>query len=297
MIDRTSTETLLAETAVAFRRRRDLLIAEGNDAAEYLHGQVSQSVTGLAVGDSAWSLLLSPQGKVDAWMRITRVADQTFWLDLDEGFGEEALARLNRFKLRVDAELTLHTVPVVAVRGPAAAGHRPDTASTGPDATSPAVIDLLWGDLDGFDLLGEGAEVPAGLEVGDDTAFDALRIQAATPMMGAEIVDNTIPAEVGVVDASADFTKGCYVGQELVARVDSRGNNTPRTMRRMRIDGHGDTVGLELVQGGESVGVVTSAAPAGADTVALVSVKRAADLDGAFAIAAPDGERSAVLLG
>lgn len=292
MIDRTSTETLLAETAVAFRRRRDLVIAEGNDAAEYLHGQVSQSVTGLAVGDSAWSLLLSPQGKVDAWMRITRVAEQTFWLDLDEGFGEAALARLNRFKLRVDAELSLHSVPLVAVRGPEADAHRPDGGRA--DAVT---TDLLWGDVNGFDVIGAGASVPEGLEEGDDVAFEALRILAGTPVLGAEIVDNTIPAEVGVVDASADFTKGCYVGQELVARVDSRGNNTPRTMRRMRVEGQGDTAGLDLTQDGETVGVVTSAAQQGSDTVALVSVKRAADLDGTFAVADPQGERTAELLG
>ncbi len=293
MIDRTSTETLLAETAVAFRRRRDLLIAEGNDAAEYLHGQVSQTVTGLAVGASAWSLLLSPQGKVDAWMRMTRVADQTFWLDLDEGFGEAALARLNRFKLRVDAELSLQTVSLIAVRGPLAADHRPD-ASDASDGV--ATIDLLWGDVDGFDLLGEGAVVPDGLEVGDDLAFEATRIQAGVPKLGAEIVENTIPAEVGIVDASADFTKGCYVGQELVARVDSRGNNTPRTMRRMRIAGDAEAAGLDLTQNGEAVGVVTSAAPVGSDTVALVSVKRAADLDGTFAIAGAEGDRAAELL-
>ncbi len=296
MIDRTSTETLLAENAVAFRSRRDVVVAEGSDAADYLHGQLSQNVKGLEIGQSAWSLLLSPQGKIDAWLRLTRTGDVRFVLDLDEGFGEAALARLNRFKLRVDAELTLSALDWVAVRGPKSAEYRSGAA----DASDSVVLaDLEWDGIEGFDLLGSDVAVPSGLEEGDPTAFEALRIQLAIPRLGAEIGESTIPAEVGVVDVSADFTKGCYVGQELVARVDSRGNNTPRSMRRMTLNEGADIaglVGVPITQDGVEVGTITSAAPVGEAAVVLASIKRAADLSQPFSVATANDVVAALLI-
>src|SRR5690348_12569745 len=72
---------VLAQAAVTLDR--DVIRAAGPDAVSYLQGQLSQDVDGLEVGRSAWSLVLQPQGKVDAWMRVTRVASDEFLLDLD----------------------------------------------------------------------------------------------------------------------------------------------------------------------------------------------------------------------
>lgn len=119
---------------------------------------------------------------------------------------------------------------------------------------------------------------PAPSESSDPGEAD--RIAAGIPKLGAEIVDGVIPAELGqaLIERSVSFTKGCYTGQELVARVDSRGGNVPRHLRRLVVDG--DAVpppGAEILVGDRVVGVVTSAAvsaPAGA-VVALGFVQRA----------------------
>jgi folate-binding protein YgfZ len=214
------------------RPRRDVVAVEGVDATTFLQGQLSQDVAGLAVGDSAWSLLLQPQGKMAAWLRVRRAGDDRFELDVDAGFGDDVVARLSRFLIRTKA-----TVEV---------------------ASRDVVVDVEV-DVDGTE--------PAGSE--------AERIRAGVPAMGAELDESTIPAEVGqwFIDASASFTKGCYTGQELVARIDSRGSNVPRHLRVLAVEG--DVVvpaGAEVVagDGGAVVGRVTSAA----EGAALAYVKR-----------------------
>ena len=99
---------------------RDVVVVSGPDAIGYLQGQVSQDVEALAVGASAWSLVLQPQGRIDAWARISRVADDAAVLDVDAGFGPALVARLARFKLRVKADIEPLPWRCVAVRGPAA---------------------------------------------------------------------------------------------------------------------------------------------------------------------------------
>ena len=227
---------------------RDLVWCEGPDAASYLQGQVSQEVEGLAVGESRPTLVLQPQGRVEVFGRLTRTGDDRFLIDVEPGHGEATLARLQRFKIRVDAELRLEPgVAVVSVR----------------DSTAPEGADLslaaTWPAHDGVDLVGP----PDGLVAVDTTEdLEAARIEAGVPRMGAELDDATIPAEAGawMIDASVSFTKGCYVGQELVARVDSRGSNTPRRLRRFRFEGDAPAVGSPVVIDGSVVGALTSAA-------------------------------------
>src|SRR5690606_1746655 len=99
---------------------RDFVMVHGPDAAGFLQGQLSQDVAALAVGASAWSLLLQPQGKVDALVRVLRSGDAAFVLDVDQGWGDAVAARLQRFKLRTKAELEPVAWRCLAVRGPAA---------------------------------------------------------------------------------------------------------------------------------------------------------------------------------
>lgn len=238
------------------RIARDVVRAEGPDTAAFLQGQLSQDVEGMAVGATAWSFLLQPQGKVDAWLRVFRIADDRFELDVDTGFGEAVVARLNRFKLRTKCELTLEpSVPVLAVRGTAVDGARA----------------IAWPDIDGGDLF-DGAAPPAGATELDAAGYEELRIAHGVPAMGAELHEDTIPAEAGqwVVDASVSFTKGCFTGQELVDRIDSRGGNVPRHLRVLDVDGPTPAPGTDLVLDGVAVGQVTSAA----GPVALAYLKR-----------------------
>ncbi|MEM9747806.1 MAG: hypothetical protein AAF945_14005 [Actinomycetota bacterium] len=84
---------------------RDRLTVTGADAETYLQSQLSQSVTGLAVGDARWSFVLDPTGKIDALLRVEKSGDTEFRLDTDAGFGEALEARLRRFMIRVDVEI------------------------------------------------------------------------------------------------------------------------------------------------------------------------------------------------
>ena len=87
---------------VLLRRSRDVIAVRGPDAESYLQGQLSQDVAALADGNSAWSFLLQPTGKVDAWLRITRRGEGDYLLDMDGGFGGAVESRLRRFLLRTD---------------------------------------------------------------------------------------------------------------------------------------------------------------------------------------------------
>ena len=97
--------------------RRDAIRVTGSDAASYLQSQVSQDLRPLAVGASAWSFVLSPTGKVDALVRVRRLADDEFVLDTDEGSGEHLRNRLLRFRIRVAADMVAEAIEVLAFRG------------------------------------------------------------------------------------------------------------------------------------------------------------------------------------
>jgi folate-binding protein YgfZ len=142
-------------------------------------------------------------------------------------------------------------------------------------------LDAGWPGVDGVDLLSEDELALAGVPLVDREALEALRIECGVPAMGAELTDATIPAEAGqwLIDASVSFTKGCYTGQELVARIDSRGGNVPRPVRGLLVDGDPPRVGTEIELDGARVGVVTSAARSpGLGGVALAVVNRAVEI-------------------
>ena len=252
---------------------RDFVRAAGPDVVTFLQGQLSQDVAGLAVGASTWSLLLQPQGKVVAFLRVLRVADEEIVLETDAGFGPAVIERLNRFKLRVKCDLDpLADWACVAVRGPQA--HDLAAAGTG------TLVVADWPGLAGADLVGPGAAPPPGMPVCSREAYEAVRIEAGIPVMGAELDESTIPAEAGIVDRSASFTKGCYTGQELVARIDSRGGNTPRHLRGVVVAGATvPPTGATLRVDGKDVGQLTSVARSpGLDAVvALAYVRRAVE--------------------
>ncbi len=263
---------------------RDAVLVTGADAAEYLQGQISQDVEAVAPGTSALSLVLAPQGKVDAWFRLTRTGDGSFVLDVDPGFGETLVARLERFRLRVDVSFeSLAGWRMLAVRGPRSAEAWLDTV----DAEVRSIVD--WPGFGGIDLLGPHVAPPPGLPVDGSGDLEAARIRAGWPAMGRELTERTIPAEVGgLVESSVSFTKGCYTGQELVARIDSRGGNVPRPVRLLEIRGDGDVEpGDEIAVDGKAVGEITSAAagPDPAVTVALGPVHRRVEPPAAATVA------------
>jgi tRNA-modifying protein YgfZ len=250
---------------------RDAVRVTGPDGLSFLQGQCSQDVAGLAVGESAWSLVLQPQGKIEALVRITRVADDILVLDTEGGWGPRLLERLNRFKLRVKADLEPLAWSCMAVRGPEAADSIGGVVS-GPELL---VVDAGWPGLPGVDLLGAEPPAPDGVPLVSAGAYDVVRIEAGIPMMGAELTERTIPAETGIVARTVSFTKGCFTGQELVARIDSRGGHVPRHLRAVVLPESSAPVGAAVLAGDKQVGLLTSAAAAPrGGSVALAYINR-----------------------
>jgi len=164
------------------------------------------------------------------------------------------LARLSRFKLRTDVALEHDAWAGLALRGPGAQDVEVPDGARG--------LPAGWPGVGGVDLLSAAEIALAGVPLVDAEALEVLRIECGVPAMGAELTDATIPAEAGawLIEASVSFTKGCYTGQELVARVDSRGGNVPRPVRALRIASGPVPLGAEIVSGGKTVGTITSAA-------------------------------------
>ena len=256
----------------AVRRPRDVLRVAGPDTRTYLQGQLSQDVDALDVGGAANTFVLQPTGKVEAWMRISRMADDVFMLDMDAGWGAVVLARLTRFLLRTACTVEPVDWDLVTVL---------DAEMGSVDAPPGGLaLPVIWPGLRAVDLLGPLVDLPEGLTDGDGSMWEHRRIAAGIPMMGAEMDETTIPGATGVVDRSASFTKGCYTGQELVARVDSRSAGTPTRIVRAVGQGSLPLTGAEITLDGVAAGRLTSVATrpgSGPDDgfVALAEVKRA----------------------
>lgn len=264
---------------------RDVVVVDGPEAATFLHGQLSQDVLALDVGDAAPTLLLEPQGKVVALARLSRADEHRYLLDTDRGWGEAMLGRLERFKLRTDCTLELHHWPGVAWRGPGAA------AVDGGDA--PIVASAGWPGVESLDVVGPDVQLEPTMTADE---YETARIVARWPAMGREVDESTIPAATGIVDAAVSFTKGCYTGQELVARIDSRGSRTPTRL----VGVTADDIDARLVAGGvltadgDEIGTVTSASTTA--PVALAYVKRAVTLPSSAQATTAAGETVAVSL-
>jgi folate-binding protein YgfZ len=245
---------------------RDVLSVAGPDALDYLQGQCSQDLAPLVVGATTDALLLSPQGKVDALVRVTRTGEEAFVLDADPGCGPAARARLDRFKLRTRVTVDPLDWACLSVRGPA--------VSAGPSPVGPELaLSVEVPGWSGVDLLGPmpahdpglRSWVPAGAAWTwcDEEAWEAVRIEAGVPVGGREVTDSTIAAEVGLVERTVSFTKGCFTGQELVARLDARGSNVARRLCGVVVTGADAPpvgAGVWTRDGAHEVGELTSVA-------------------------------------
>jgi hypothetical protein len=249
------------------RSPHGLVVVSGPDATSFLQNLVSQDLDPVAVGESASSLLLTPQGKLDVLFRATRVGDDEWWLDTEADFGPRLAESLTRFKIRVDADIddrTANTGMLTVVGG---------TTSAPSDARA---LPTEWG----ADIVGPAATVATAapsVERRSADDWEVFRIQLGIPRYGIDVDEKTIPQEAFLERDAVAFDKGCFLGQELVARIDSRGH-VNRYLRRLTIDGDIVPPSGATVHAGEekSVGAVTSAAavPGGDRVVALAMIRR-----------------------
>jgi len=241
----------------------DVVSVEGPEATTFLQGQLSQDVAGLAPGANALTFLLEPQGRIVAVLRIAREAPDRYRLDGDAGTGAAVLARLQRFRMRTKADLELTE----------GAWHAAARSASLP--APEGALGLPWPGLAGWDLPVDGAAraLPGGHVVAE-AALDGVRVAAVVPA-ARDLDERAIPAETGLVDAAASFTKGCYTGQELVARMDSRAGAAPRTLRRVVGEALPPEIGSPLTAtSGKSAGVLTTVAPTFGGWAGLALVPR-----------------------
>ena len=231
---------------------RDVVRVGGADALSYLQSQLSQDIGSLAIGDAVWSLVLQPTGKVVALVRVSRIGPDDLLLDVDGGSGGDVVSRLDRFRIRVKVE-----IEPVPWRGIAVRSATVPLADLAPGTWA---VPAWWGA--DVDLLGPSPVAPLAVPAGEPEQLESARVQAGWPAMGREITEATIPGELGpVAELAVSFTKGCYPGQELVERMDSRGAAAPRLLRRLhsRSDAAVPAEGSVIVAD-RDVGRVTSAA-------------------------------------
>jgi folate-binding protein YgfZ len=257
----------LREEAGFLVRDRSSLLLSGPDAAEYLQGQLTNDIEALAPGEGCYAALLDRKGHVQADMRVLRLADDEAWVDTEAEALPTARRHLEMYKVgrEVEVEDVTGTRALLSLIGPRSAelsGAPPlPEHESGPLSVNGAEclavgtafgIDLIAAAEDGERLRAALAEAGA-VEVSPD-AVEILRIEAGTPRFGAEMDSSTMPAEAGIVEAAVNFEKGCYIGQETVARLHYRGKPN-RHLRGLRLSAPA-APGEALLAGEKEVGKV-----------------------------------------
>ena len=259
---RTFSETIEAAhtSAIASERTVDAVLVSGPDAQSFLQGQASQDLESLAIGESTEALLLSPQGRIDAFVRIFAHSDDQFLVIADAGQGDVVYERLRRFKIRVKVTLEAQSYQQVVCLGPTSKEMAKEVLRrAAPEASPSAIFSLGWSNLEGYGVVAQAFELSDSVDLADNIGIETLRIEAGMPVMGQDLDATTIAEEAGLVERTVSFTKGCYTGQELVARLDARGSNVARRLRLIEIPAPLKVaVGDELMGGEKVVGRLTS---------------------------------------
>jgi tRNA-modifying protein YgfZ len=234
---------------IALRPRSFVRVA-GPDAEDYLNRMVSNDVAALGPGEACEALLLTAKARLIAPLVVFRRSHEDFLLLTEPELGVRVRSELVRYRFaaKVEIELEEHSAHVVF-----GGDEGIPTAAYGEPAVE--VLD-------------------AGLEPTlTDTELELLRIRAGTPAWGKELDERVLPAEAGLEERAISFTKGCYPGQEPIARLHYRGHAN-RGLRVLDLDGEVPAQDAELVLDGKVVGRVTSAARDGDGVVALAYVRR-----------------------
>jgi tRNA-modifying protein YgfZ len=248
---------------VVDRSNRGVLKITGQDRLSWLHSLTTQHLEGLAAGQGAQALVLSPTGHVEHHLVLTDDGTSV-WVHVEPGTAGALAAFLEsmRFMLRVEVADVSQDHAVLTVLGPGA-----EDLAGGLQAVPAAVIEGPFGTKDlivARDLLPAAAEelVRRGAVAAGIWAFEAMRIAARTPRLGLDTDHRTIPHEVGWIETAVHLNKGCYRGQETVARVHNLGH-PPRRLVFLDLDGSVDRLpghGEPIELGGAAVGFTGSTA-------------------------------------
>lgn len=268
--------------------RRSILVA-GEEAADYLQGQLTNDVEALAAGEGAYATLLDRKGHMQGDMRVLRMVDE-LRLDTEDVAGDAVMRHLAMYKIGrdVSVEEIGDAEAILSLIGPAAV----EVAGAGPIGrenthraariegitvtvvATDAGIDLIVATDDGEAL--RSALLARGGEPVSEEAAEIVRIESGRPRFGREMTTATIPQEAGINERAVSFSKGCYIGQETVARLHYRGKPN-RHLRGLRLSvpvESGDSVRL----GERELGLIGTAAISPAHgPIALAILRREAE--------------------
>jgi tRNA-modifying protein YgfZ len=241
----TSAGTLLVD-----RSERGKLALTGAEAKEFLHGQVTNDVEGLSEGTGCYAAFLTHKGKMLGDLRILDTGEELL-LDCERVALQELFAMIRRYKLGRAVELHKRTLEcgLLSLIGPdarriAGAGDLPHVEHAhraGELAGAP--VRLIATDL-GVDLLCDAADTAriaaalgaAGAETAPEEVAEVRRVESGRPRYGIDLDETVIPQEAGLNARAVSFEKGCYVGQETVARLYFRGKPN-RHLRGLKLSG------------------------------------------------------------
>jgi folate-binding protein YgfZ len=276
---------LLEGAGLVERSHRALVEVAGPDAAEFLQGQLTNDVAALAPGEGCYAAMLNPKGRILADMRVLHVAAERFLLDTESSAQDAVLRDLRRYKIgrRVEVLDRSADSSVLSLVGPraeevvaGATGLRP-----GPEEHSVVGDGIYATRTDvGVDVIAEKdaaslreALLDAGARAVSLASAEIIRVGTGRPRHGLDMSEENLPAEAGIVERAVSFTKGCYVGQEPVARMHYRGHPN-RHLRGLRLAGPAEP-GTPIFAGENEVGRLGSAVVSPAlGPIALALVRR-----------------------
>jgi folate-binding protein YgfZ len=285
-------------------RERGLIVVSGRDRASYLQGLLTNDIPALAAGQGCYAAYLTAQGRMISDLFVYELGD-VILLALPRATKDTVLAKLDEFIFSEDVQLgdVTETFSAVAVVGPAAASVVSAAIGAGEAdlhamplhgcrrieiGGQPGIV-LRVGDTGepGFELVVPREQMAqvlpsleaAGAEAIDAETADVLRIEAGVAVFGPDMDQETIPLEAGIEQQAISFTKGCYVGQEVIIRVLHRGHGRVAQKLVGLLLEPGREVpapGTSLQADGKEVGAVTSSAesPALGRPIALAYLKR-----------------------
>jgi tRNA-modifying protein YgfZ len=218
-----------------YRLDRGYVAVTGPEAADFLERMLSNEVVSLEPGEARPALLLTPKSRIVAPLRVVREGPEAFLLITEASLDETVASALLR--ARFAAKCQIEVRPYVGYL----------------DLGSGGGVRVDDYGVEAYESWAEDAR-----EAGDAAELEPLRIEAGTPAWGKELDETVLPAEAGLDETHVSFTKGCYPGQEPIARLHFRG----RPNRRLRVlDVEQASPGDEIVFDGKAVGRVTSAVP------------------------------------
>jgi len=271
------------------RSSRGMLLVRGADAGEFLQGQLTNDIEGLGPDAGCYAALLDRKGHMQADMRVLRLGNGDLWLDTepDARGAVERHLRMYSIGREVEIEDASGEWTLLSVIGPAAnevSGAGPLTGEHAQRGYSRDGVDILAVATNlGVDLIartGQAGGLRSLLAAGEavevtEAAAEILRVESGRPRFGHEMTTATIPQEAAIDDRAVSFTKGCYIGQETVARLHYKGKPN-RHLRGLRLEGPVSD-GDEIRLGDRAVGEVGTAVLSPAHgPIALAIVRREA---------------------